>query len=236
MPSSYRPQTPPPRLPSPDIAYMPLGPPPRRHLRPTQGDRLTARSCDSLSQKARSALSKTPSKSSLKPVREPSTPRSLPAPSPPPRSPGFRPTHRRSLSFAIPLPPPVPPIPAFALNPTDKKPVIRAPPSPIVTPIYLPDFDTISPIATTPSPRLIPQKRHVPAPSTIGMTCFKFFKSRNAHIPPRSACASVDRAELSEVSSSRIRRMKKQIGFFSLGLDCEEDDGNLVKSGCKMGT
>ncbi|KAK0498603.1 hypothetical protein EDD18DRAFT_94464 [Armillaria luteobubalina] len=201
MPSSYRPQTPPPRLPSPDIAYTPLGPPPRRHLRPTQGDRLTARSCDSLSQKARSALSKTPSKSSLKPAREPTTPRSLPAPSPPPRSPSFRPTHRRSLSFAIPYrsppvsptlastPPPVPPIPAFALNPTDKKPVIRAPPSPIVTPIYLPDFDAISPIAPTPSQRAVPQKRHVPAPSTIGMTCFKFFKSRNAHIPPRSACA-----------------------------------------------
>lgn len=24
--------------------------------------------------------------------------------------------------------------------------------------------------------------------------------------------------------------------FFSLGLDCVKDDGNLVKSGCKMGS
>ncbi|KAF8917867.1 hypothetical protein CPB85DRAFT_1283743 [Mucidula mucida] len=172
-----RADSPPPRLPSPDIPYIPLNPPPRRSAMP-------ARSCGDLRHKARTALSKTPSRSSLKPTRQspPSTSRSLPPPSPP-RSPTFKTVqHRRSLSFAVPYrspppsptiaaaPPPVPPIPAFALNLSDRKPVLRSPPP---EPIY----------HLTTKPRL-------PKP-VAGMTCFSFFKARNASLHQARAVHSL---------------------------------------------
>ncbi|KAJ7283978.1 hypothetical protein C8J57DRAFT_1498963 [Mycena rebaudengoi] len=99
-------------------------------------------------------------------VSAPSTPRSE-------SSAEFKRVHRRTMSFAAayrsppssPIlcdPPPVPPIPAFALAPTDKKPVLHTPPPPLPrlqTQIYLPEWEkfTVIPDAL-PSPSRKPRR------------------------------------------------------------------------------
>ena len=121
----------------------------------------------------------------------PTTPRSLPIPISP--GPTRRRSHCTSLSFAIPYrspppsptiaspPPPVPPIPAFALGPTDKKPVLHPQPSPhrrtSPVPLYFPSLtspDTVS----MPSRK---QMRTVVVPrAESGLTCQQFFALRTS--------------------------------------------------------
>lgn len=224
-----RPDSPPPRQPSPDITYTPLNPPahsrsrrrPRLSMQPTSGravgpqfsERIlhSMRSYDHISENAKCKRlankqdigSKSKSRGTPL-ISPPTTPRSLPTSSPP-RSPSLsgKLGHRRSLSFAIPYrspppsptiaspPPPVPPIPAFALNPTDKKPVLqRLPLQPIVTPIYLPDFDTISPVATSHRKQSFTARLSSGHGETgTAMTCAKFFSLRNANCVSSLTCA-----------------------------------------------
>ncbi|KAJ7590754.1 hypothetical protein C8J56DRAFT_933802 [Mycena floridula] len=190
-----RPDSPPPRQPSPEPQIVALNPPrTRRPLLsmqsapavPRQSDFLTVekklqsvRSFEQLSTKRRAP------RFNQCLASPPSTPRSLQLQT----SPKSRQAHRRSLSFAIPYrspppsptisqpPPPVPPIPAFALSSTDKKPVLHRPP---LVPIYLPDLDPISPIGplTSGEPSVMrPQRR---TGTMEAMTCSKFFSLHNA--------------------------------------------------------
>jgi len=230
--SLYRPESPPPRQPSPELVHTSLPYPPIRargtppspasmprrnpklslqvasppaelqyltgSQRPQGKPLLSSRSYDhmreNLSPKASGSPHSKPRRvSSRLNVSGPTTPRSLPSRSPPHSpNPNFKRGHRRSLSFAIPYrspppsptisspPPPVPPIPAFALTPTDKKPVLR--PQPVdVAQIYLPELDDISPISEKPS--LTFRKPTIPRAdgSHGGMTCLKFFSLHNAH-------------------------------------------------------
>jgi len=218
-----RPDSPPPRMPSPDIIPEPLSSPPihsrsrttsRRCLRlPLQSQTapippcligsplldktlLSTRSCDHLREKANPgqwADGEAFGPRGTLNVSPPTTPRSLPLPSPTDGSSNFRRGHRRTLSFAIPYrspppsptiasrPPPVPPIPAFVLSPTDKKPILHTQPTRLI-PIYLPEPEAISPISEVSiSPRK--QNRSIPAPrreKSTGMTCLKFFSLRNS--------------------------------------------------------
>ncbi|KAJ7765011.1 hypothetical protein DFH07DRAFT_770274 [Mycena maculata] len=175
-----RPDSPPPRSPSPDVVLAPLPPPRRRSARAhlsLEGNSprprlpltlariekplVSMRSCGDLRQ------SQTPRSASRSVVSAPPTPRAI-APSSPSAS-TFRRTHKRTLSFAVPYrsppasptfaspPPPVPPIPEFVLSPTDKKPVLHtvAPAPTRVTHIYLPEWEqfTVTPDFASPAPR-----------------------------------------------------------------------------------
>ncbi|KAF9464430.1 hypothetical protein BDZ94DRAFT_1256418 [Collybia nuda] len=184
-----RPDSPPPRQPSPDFLPAPL---PSPHLRarlrhssskhslpnysPSLPPGLTPdlfprymRSYDHINasidgferKRARSALTASP----------PTTPRSLPVPSSS-RASDERP-HRRCLSSAIPYrspppsptislaPPPVPPIPAFVLTPlVDIKSPPRQKPS-LTTPIHLPELDNL-PSLPQPTRRSRKQSRPLP--------------------------------------------------------------------------
>jgi hypothetical protein len=76
-------------------------------------------------------------------------------------------------------PPPVPPIPAMATASKEVKPMPSQPMS--VAPIRIPNFDNVSPLSeSTFLPRQHPK---VPLPQKqggVGMTCLKFFSLRNA--------------------------------------------------------
>lgn len=215
-----RPDSPPPRQPSPEFVPTPL---PSPHLRLRNSSQklspspslsplvppglnarqsrhlVSTRSDDHLSEKANSRRDAVHQDSGRRRTRStlnvspPTTPRSLPLPSPSP-SHTFRRGHRRCLSFAVPylspppspttapLPPPVPPIPAFALTPGDAKSTVHLQPTPI-TPIRLPELDTMSPLSPTPS--FLPRKKGKSSSTSDGrkntaMTCWKFFSLRNS--------------------------------------------------------
>ncbi|KAJ7228525.1 hypothetical protein GGX14DRAFT_68927 [Mycena pura] len=204
-----RPDSPPPRSPSPDVVLAPL-PPPRRHTAPRpirlslQGAQprpkvdkpqrtvASARSCGDFRHPP------TPKSASFFAVSEPSTPRSTGSSSP--SEAGFRRTHRRTLSFAASSrsrspppsptvaspPPPVPPIPAFVLSPTDKKPVLHPAPTPArVNHIYLPEWEhfTVAPDGTPRKPRRTEATAIVAARRAVAapapMTCSTFFALHN---------------------------------------------------------
>lgn len=226
-----RPESPPPRQPSPELVLTSLPYPPihsrvrgsspasRRNPQLTlqlpsslagsqhpQGKTLlSSRSYDHLRENRNPMALREPSAnsrprrvSSRLNVSAPATPRSLPSRSPPHSpNPNFKRGHRRSLSFAIPYrspppsptiaapPPPVPPIPAFALTPTDRKPVLRTHPVDFAQ-IHLPELDGLSPISEKPT--LSPRKQTVPrADGSHGMTCLKFFSLHNSHKFSRTA-------------------------------------------------
>lgn len=223
-----RPASPPPPMPSPKLEPTPLPSPPLRprnrpatrlriqsHVTPVQPSLMgspllertlnSSRSCTNLRAKdgprefLRGEENRSKKQRSRGDVSPPSTPRSLPLPTPP-RTPSIR-GHRRSLSFAIPYrspppsptisaPPPVPPIPVSKLSPTDKKPVLRPQPTRI-TPIYLPDLDITPIIEVTPSS---PERQR--APECRGergavMTCLRFFSLRNSNHDQRSTAIHV---------------------------------------------
>lgn len=181
--------------------------PPRLNgSRPLEKGLHATRSCDGLQRKANAGLGvdgdEFGASNSHEPFRSPpSTPRSLPLPSPTRTITPSKRGHRRSLSVAIPYrsppasptiaspPPPVPPIPEFALNPTDKKAVLHPRPS-WPAQIYIPDLNVSPP--SDARPRISPQKSKS-APDVRrenGMTCLKFFSLRNSSPRgPRTAVA-----------------------------------------------
>ncbi|CAK5275498.1 unnamed protein product, partial [Mycena citricolor] len=163
-----RPDSPPPRSPSPDVVLSPL-PAPRRH--PPRPSRLSLQNNSTTRQQlpveSKRSLTAMRSCGELRnvsgvrsapvsrPVRSaPSTPRTTAPPSP--SDPNFRRPAKRTLSYAVPYrsppasptlsfspPPPVPPVPDFVLSPGDKKPVIHAaPPTTARTSrVYLPAWE-----------------------------------------------------------------------------------------------
>ncbi|KAF5388419.1 hypothetical protein D9615_000519 [Tricholomella constricta] len=223
-----RPQSPPPRQPSPELAYTPL--PVRARQRTTSSQHssssyapatppgltlkrpyrpvLSVRSCDHLHQRAQEhTLRNTRTRSTLT-ASPPATPRSLPSPS---RSQfNESPSHRRTLSNAIPYrspppsptiavpPPPVPPIPAFVLSPPAQIKSAHCPQPVVIMPIHLPDLANLSPLdepthATRTRKHTTPPSPHKPYVSpdkhrSMGMTCLKFFFLRNSK--PRGPQAS----------------------------------------------
>ncbi|KAJ7684040.1 hypothetical protein B0H17DRAFT_1073366 [Mycena rosella] len=213
---SSRPESPPPRSPSPDVVLAPLpAPPVRRRTHSARPPRLSLtasadpkaersmhlqktlasmRSCGDLRQNP-------PTKSAPRSVLSaPPTPRSF-APSSP-SSPGFRRTHRRTLSFAVPYrsppasptlsspPPPVPPIPEFVLSPTDKKPVLHSPAPTRVDHIYLPEWEqfTVAPDVTPRKPRTSMSGRRTGG-GGAPMTCSTFFALHNPNQRPNQVVA-----------------------------------------------
>lgn len=210
-----RPESPPPRQPSPDITYTPLNPPrARRPLlsmqstssAPTIGSLRpkalhSARSCDQLRDREHTKRKRDSTRSKAS-SNGPSTPRSLQIQLPTSTSPSPS-SKRRSLSFAIPYrsppasptlsspPPPVPPIPAFALDPAYKKPVLH--PLPSNNSYTLPDLDSISPIST--SMFELPRRYRKTGPAVpdgrdlVAMTCSKFFSLHNSNHRAAQACA-----------------------------------------------
>ncbi|KAF7301797.1 hypothetical protein MIND_00745400 [Mycena indigotica] len=199
--TTRRPDSPPPRSPSPEVVLSPL-PPPRRtnaqrptrlslqssETRPTSlkpERRLTSmRSCGELRQPP------TPRSSIRSVVSAPPTPREPASPTDSEAS--FRRTHKRTLSFAIPYRspppspaisspiPPVPAIPDFVLSPTDKKPVLHPLPT-RANEVYLPEWEQFP--VTPRKPRLsggasiMSARRAVAAPAP--MTCSTFFALHN---------------------------------------------------------
>ncbi|KAJ7498779.1 hypothetical protein FB451DRAFT_1202995 [Mycena latifolia] len=205
-----RPQSPPPRSPSPDVVLASLPAPPVR--RPAVSPRPPRLSLGSTAVKSARSLRlersygdlrhpPTPRSASRNVVSAPPTPRTF-APSSPSDS-GFKRTHRRTLSFAVPYrsppasptisspPPPVPPIPEFVLSPTDKKPVLHSPATAPtrVTHIYLPEWEQF-----TVSPDVAPRKQRISmsgrrtGPSSP-MTCSSFFALHNPNQRPNQVVA-----------------------------------------------
>ncbi|KAL0949419.1 hypothetical protein HGRIS_009480 [Hohenbuehelia grisea] len=216
-----RPDSPPPRAPSPDFVPTALPSPPMPNRRSRSGSRtprsqhsslavsslpnidrslFAARSCGNLRELSRAGSWDTRERTLRKPsslrmleVSPPSTPRSLPLPSP------TRSTHsstrsRRTLSNAIPYrsppasptiaspPPPVPPVPALLLTPSDKKPMLR-PQSTRLSPIHLAELESLPTDSQAP-PSFSRKRRTSVAPrdnKSLGMTCLKFFSMRNSH-------------------------------------------------------
>ncbi|KAF5364202.1 hypothetical protein D9756_000485 [Leucocoprinus leucothites] len=201
-----RPESPPPRAPSPPLyAFTPLpSPSSRTNRKPSsssssapslppglQQDRtlLTVRSYEQLSprksefhrqpKRIRSALGHTSSGARTQSLPEPFTrpvasrphqrttsltPRSSPPPSPKLQTP----------------PPPVPRIPSFVLTPADKKSASSAD-SLSGTTIYIPDIESVSPIAELPASILKSSKKAgLGRTKAAGMTCLKFFTLRNS--------------------------------------------------------
>jgi len=203
-----RPDSPPPRQPSPDFVPAPL---PSPHLRarlhkssskqslsnysPSVPPGLhpslaphnfvrSTRSCEHLNE-GRKRTSSTPI---LSPI-----PRSLPQLAIPSTSLSVdhgRP-NRRFLSHATPYrspppsptihspPPPVPPIPPFVIATTKYKPTHT--PQPMSTPIHIPDFGYVSPLPESTSlPQQNPKVHPSPQKhSAVRMTCLKFFSLRS---------------------------------------------------------
>jgi hypothetical protein len=197
-----RPDSPPPRQPSPEFVPTPL---PSPHLRarlrkssskqslgpssPSIPPGLSAprnfihssRSYDHLDERTERRR-----RTSSNPMSGPITPRPLTQNYPTSLSVDHG--RRRNLSQATPYrspppspaisppPPPVPPIPAFVLTPPkEDKPT--HPPQSMSGLIRLPDLDNVSPLSeSTFIPRQHPK---VPPPKHSGMTCLKFFSLRN---------------------------------------------------------
>ncbi|GLB33933.1 hypothetical protein LshimejAT787_0108170 [Lyophyllum shimeji] len=220
-----RPASPPPRQPSPELAYAPLplrarqrtmssqyslstpATPPGLGVRHQHKPMLSVRSYDHLHEKAsRSGTHHQEFRSRNTRVRShptaspPTTPRSLPLPSPSRSQFSDIPLPRRTLSNAIPYrspppsptieapPPPVPPIPAFVLSPPAQvKPVDYSHPAGTM-PIHLPDLDTLPSLSE--STRILRKQAPAPSPGkhpcspephrSVGMTCLKFFSTRNS--------------------------------------------------------
>ncbi|KAF8076522.1 hypothetical protein FPV67DRAFT_1664784 [Lyophyllum atratum] len=187
-----RPDSPPPRQPSPELAYTPLpvrarqrtmssqnsastyapSTPPGLSVRRPHKPILTARSYDHLHEKAsRTRNARTRSNLTASP---PNTPRSLPLPSPSRSHFSDIPPYRRTLSNAIPYlspppsptiaapPPPVPPIPAFVLSPPAQIKSAHFQRPAAVLPIHLPDLDNLSPLSE--STRIPRKQTPVPPP------------------------------------------------------------------------
>ncbi|KAK7054261.1 hypothetical protein R3P38DRAFT_3171867 [Favolaschia claudopus] len=177
-----RPDSPPPRSPSPEVVLAPLPPPIRRRTPSSRPARLSLQTSDErpkferphpqrpiASMRSVGDLRRPPTprtaSSSRSVVSAPPTPRSLVPSSPSSQSRG----HKRNLSFAVPYrsppasptfsspPPPVPPIPEFVLSPTDKKPVLHPAASPrsVTSHIYLPEWEqfSVTPDLAAPPPR-----------------------------------------------------------------------------------
>ncbi|KAJ7179004.1 hypothetical protein C8R46DRAFT_621125 [Mycena filopes] len=187
-----RPQSPPPRSPSPEVILAPLPPPVRRRtVTPARPPRLSLQSTDSRPRldRPQRTLASTRSHGDL---RQSATPGSasrgfISAPSTPSSS-SFRRANKRLLSDAVPYrsppasptlsspPPPVPPIPEFVLSPTDKKAVLRTPTR--VPHIYLPEWEQFTIIPDLASPR----KPRTPTSARAhpsAMTCSTFFALHN---------------------------------------------------------
>lgn len=200
-----RPESPPPRAPSPPLhAFTPLpSPSSRSHRKPStsssapslppglQQDRtlLTVRSYEHLSRKSELSSHRQPKRvrSALGHAASGLRTNSLPEPF---TQPIVSQPHHRTLSLtsrASPppflhvhtQPPPVPPIPSFALTPADKKPP-RSTGPPSITPIYLPDLDPMSPIADLSTSVIKSKKGGLGKTRSAGVTCLKFFSLRNS--------------------------------------------------------
>ncbi|KXN86418.1 hypothetical protein AN958_10280 [Leucoagaricus sp. SymC.cos] len=200
-----RPESPPPRAPSPPLlAFTPLPCPSSRANRKLsssssapslppglQQERtiLTVRSYEHLSpRKAELAAHRQPKRirSALGHTSSGVRTNSLPEPFTQPVA--VRP-HQRALSLTSRTspppspklqtpPPPVPPIPSFILTPADKK---SSRSTDAVTPIYLPDIDPVSPITDLPASVLKSSgKAGLVKTRSAGMTCLKFFNLRNS--------------------------------------------------------
>ncbi|KAJ7044480.1 hypothetical protein C8F04DRAFT_587834 [Mycena alexandri] len=205
-----RPDSPPPRSPSPDVMLAPLPPPRRTSARPPRLS-LQSTDCRPKMDKPQRSLASTRSYGDLRQsasprsasrsraiVSAPATPRSF-APSSPSGS-SFRRAHRRTLSSASPYrsppasptlsspPPPVPPIPAFVLSPTDKKPVIRAP---APTRILLPEWEhfPIAPDLASPRKPRTPTSARRTGMQAPTMTCSTFFALHNQSQRPNQVVA-----------------------------------------------
>jgi hypothetical protein len=204
-----RPDSPPPRQPSPEFIPAPLpsphlqarlrkssskislspSVPPGLHSFPTPHNSVhSTRSYEHLGERSgRRRISSTPVLSPL--TRPHSTPlNNSPAPSHSlDHSRPYRryPSHGPTISSP---PPPVPPIPAMGTALREVK-SIHSSQSISVAPICLPEFDSVSPVSeSTCLPR-----QHPTAPSPqkqrltgVGMTCLKFFSLRNTKQRPRS--------------------------------------------------
>ncbi|KAJ7682657.1 hypothetical protein DFH06DRAFT_1161763 [Mycena polygramma] len=209
-----RPDSPPPRSPSPEVVLASLPPPRRRQSRPThlslqstdqrpkptsQRKLATMRSCGDLRHP------QTPKSAARSAFSVPPTPRSL-APSSPSGS-SFRRGHTRTLSFAVPYrsppasptisspPPPVPRIPEFVLSPTDKKPVLHSPAAAAptrVNHIYLPEWEQFTvappPLKTRASMTSMSSRGRTASPPAP-MTCSTFFALHNEHQRPNRVMA-----------------------------------------------
>ncbi|KAJ6539481.1 hypothetical protein B0H19DRAFT_1269790 [Mycena capillaripes] len=179
-----RPDSPPPRSPSPDAVLAPLPPPFAGASRPAQPV------------SASRALTSTSSD-----PEERVEPRTLL-----PSGSSFRRAHRRTLSFAVPYrsppasptisspPPPVPPIPEFVLSPTDKKPVLHSPASAPtrVNHIYLPEWEqfTVAPdVAPRKTRTSMSGRRTGGLASPAAMTCSTFFALHNQNQRPNQVVA-----------------------------------------------
>jgi hypothetical protein len=198
MPSPVRKDSPPPRQPSPDVAYTPLHPP--RRPRMSLPSSLRHPSAD------KPAPKRLLNKHSL--VLKPTGSSSASVPSSPsPRSAEGRPHHRRSSSIIIPQrsrsrspppsaaiyrtpPPPVPAIPTSILAPTDKKPILHTPVprSPTGAQIHIPDLDTLSPGL---SPSLRRQRRMGPPipdgrDMVLSSLSVRTSRDRRAFAPPNA--------------------------------------------------
>ncbi|KAG5342505.1 hypothetical protein C0989_000633 [Termitomyces sp. Mn162] len=165
-----RPPSPPPRQPSPELHYSPLPSPHARARHRT------------LSSHTDSAPATPPGLPVPKPRKAILTVRSL---NDLPSSSRSLVPHRRSLSTAIPYrsppptptvvspPPPVPPIPTFALSPPT--PIKSCPRPAAITPIHLPDLDSVPPLPEPTAKQPSPTRQH-----KVAMTCLRFFSLRNS--------------------------------------------------------
>ncbi|KAF8165231.1 hypothetical protein B0H34DRAFT_229558 [Crassisporium funariophilum] len=214
-----RPDSPPPRQPSPDITPAPLPYPhhPRRvasqpKIRvhsPTMPPGLYPPTRSLQSVRSYEYLGRTETKSSddghssLKSARcrtrsthaasSLSSPRSSPDPSPR-GSPDLVPRHRRSFSMAVaPQFPSVqsraPPVPAVPTSASIGKPILS--PQPVLSrPIYLPDIDEMaSHVSSRRKPQPKPTLPTLEKPRSMGITCLQFFGLRIA--PKQSQQTSV---------------------------------------------
>ncbi|KAF8897657.1 hypothetical protein BD779DRAFT_1491979 [Infundibulicybe gibba] len=201
-----RPDSPPPRQPSPDFVPAPLPSPPvhsrlrnpsARALTPSvppglHKQLLSTRSCDQLGDRIRQPHCRLRTQSTHK-----HAPRSLPSLSPP-HTPVLVP-HARTPAHTVSRspppspttvstpPPPVPPIPAFMLPSTDSKPIAQ--PRPInLSPFRFSEFDNISAISTPSDflPKRCPPQPQPEKHKGVGMTCLRFF-SLNRKGTPRTA-------------------------------------------------
>jgi len=199
-----RPESPPPRAPSPPLyAFTPLPSPSSRAVRkpssslssaPTlppglQQDRslLTVRSCELLSPR-RSDFHRQPKRirSAMDHISSSRT-QSL---SEPIIRPLASPPHQRTVSLTsrsspppspqsqMPLPP-VPQIPLCALTQADKSSTYSSD-SLLGTTIYLPDIEPIPSITELPTSVLKPSKKGLGRTKAAGMTCLKFLTLRNS--------------------------------------------------------
>ncbi|KAG6833884.1 hypothetical protein H0H87_007895 [Tephrocybe sp. NHM501043] len=203
-----RPASPPPRQPSPELDYTPLpSPHVRARLRTMSGqDQHAPATPPGLAAPrprrpilAVRSFNDLPLRATASRATPPATPRSLSSPS---RDHDYH-HHRRTLSNAIPYrspppspiitspPPPVPPIPAFVLS--SPATVKHCPKPAAILPIHLPDLDSLPPLVETtnsPRPRKLPSQLSDSRTRAAGMTCLRFFSTRNtkrrAPPPPTS--------------------------------------------------